>query len=109
MIGASANHPFLVLRDERKAGRQRRRFATRWVPVEELAVGDYVAVATDVPDFGESHVLLAPDERTDSDALPLTTSPDLMWWLGLYIGDGFLKHSGKYTTVQIAVDRATAS
>jgi Fe-S cluster assembly protein SufB len=106
VIGASANHPFLVLRDQRKEGRSRRRFATRWVPVEELEVGDFVAVTTDVPDFGESHVLLAPDERADSDALPLVTSPDLMWWLGLYVGDGFLKHSGSYTTVQIAVDPA---
>src|SRR5688500_6605963 len=30
-IGASANHPFLVLRDERKPGRQRRRYAARWL------------------------------------------------------------------------------
>src|SRR5262249_14737611 len=30
VIGASANHPFLVLRDERRPGRQRARFATRW-------------------------------------------------------------------------------
>ena len=36
VIGASANHPFLVLRDERKPGRQRRRYAARWVSVEEI-------------------------------------------------------------------------
>ena len=104
VIGASANHPFLVLRDERKPGRQRKRFAARWVAVEDLDVGDYVAIATDVPEFGESYFLLGPDERPESDALPSVTSDDLMWWLGVYLGDGFLKHSGKYTTVQIAVD-----
>ena len=106
VIGASANHPFLVLRDERKPGRQRARFATRWLPVEQLRVGDYVAVATDTPEFGESHVLMAPDERPQSDAFPVFTSDDLMWWFGLYIGDGFLKHSGSYVTVQIAVDKS---
>jgi Fe-S cluster assembly protein SufB len=45
-IGASGNHPFLTLRDERKPGRQRRRFRASWVPAEELHVGDYVAIAT---------------------------------------------------------------
>jgi Fe-S cluster assembly protein SufB len=37
VIGASANHPFLVLRDE----------GARWHPVEDLAVGDLVGVAVD--------------------------------------------------------------
>jgi Fe-S cluster assembly protein SufB len=41
-IGASGNHPFLVLRD-----------AVRWVPAEELVVGDYVGVATDQPTIGD--------------------------------------------------------
>ncbi|HEX9260327.1 MAG TPA: Fe-S cluster assembly protein SufB [Acidimicrobiales bacterium] len=44
-IGASGNHPFLVLRDERRDGRQR----ARWVAAEALEVGDLVAVATDLP------------------------------------------------------------
>ena len=34
VIGTSANHPFLVLRDERKPGRQRARFRARWTTVE---------------------------------------------------------------------------
>src|SRR5262249_10912384 len=48
-IGASGNHPFLVLRDERRLGNQRARYAARWVAAEDLVVGDLVAVATDVP------------------------------------------------------------
>ncbi|HXY95084.1 MAG TPA: Fe-S cluster assembly protein SufB [Acidimicrobiia bacterium] len=104
VIGASGNHPFLVLRDERKPGRQRRRYAPRWAPVEEIEVGDYVAIAVDTPEFGESHVLLAPDERPESDSLPLESTDELMWWFGVYLGDGFLEHSGPYTVVQIAVD-----
>ena len=109
VIGASANHPFLSLRDERKAGRQRARYHARWMPVEELRVGDYVAVPTDVPDFGEPWVLLAPDERPESDTFPIFTSDELMWWFGLYVGDGFLKHSESYVTVQIAVDPTDVS
>src|SRR5579862_2592517 len=43
-IGASGNHPFLVLRDERLPGARRARYAPRWVPAEELAEGDLVAI-----------------------------------------------------------------
>jgi Fe-S cluster assembly protein SufB len=51
VIGASANHPFLVLRDVRKPGRQRARLEAQWLPVEQLCVGDVIAVASDVPAF----------------------------------------------------------
>src|SRR5581483_4687911 len=83
VIGASANHPFLVLRDERKPGRQRRRYATQWVPVEELRAGDYVAIPTDLPDFGVAAPLLHP-ERADAAHFPIETSDDLCWWAGVY-------------------------
>jgi len=103
VIGASANHPFLVLRDERKPGRQRRRFKTSWVPVEELREGDLVAIATDVPEYGEPYIMLRPD-RPDAAGFPYDTSDDLCWWSGVYLGDGYLKHSDAYTTLQFAVD-----
>ncbi|MFZ4812848.1 MAG: LAGLIDADG family homing endonuclease, partial [Ilumatobacteraceae bacterium] len=101
-IGASGNHPFLVLRDERKEGRAKARYATRWVPAEELAVGDLVAVPTDLPDFGRTQFLGA---RHVHRSLGLTNA-DLAWFAGLWLGDGYLKHSGPYTTVGIAVDAA---
>ena len=103
VIGASANHPFLVLRDERRPGRQRARYATRWVPVEDLRPGDYVAVATDLPDFGEPAALLGSD-RADAARFPTTTSDDLCWFAGVFVGDGYLHHRGAYTSVEIAVD-----
>lgn len=102
-IGASGNHPFLVLRDERKPGRQRARYATRWVQAEELRVGDLIGIATDLPEYGEPFLLQRPD-RADAERLPIATSPDLCWFLGLYLGDGYLHHRGKYTSVEIAVD-----
>ena len=102
-IGASANHPFLVLRDERQEGRKHARFRARWVPVEELRVGDLVAIATDVPDFGEPASLMVPD-RPEAEGFPTTTTEDLCWWAGVYLGDGYLKQS-KWPVVEIAVDR----
>jgi Fe-S cluster assembly protein SufB len=102
VIGASGNHPFLVLRDERKPGRQRARFAARWVPADELRVGDRVAIATDVPEYGFPMLLSVPDRAP---GFPRWTNEDLCWWAGLYLGDGYLKHSGGYTALEIAVDR----
>jgi Fe-S cluster assembly scaffold protein SufB len=101
-IGASANHPFLVLRDERKPGRTRARFAARWIPVEELRVGDLVAVAADVPDFGHTAELLLPT-RPDGGHFPQETTDDLCWWTGFFLGDGYI-HQGQYPTIGVAVD-----
>ncbi len=102
VIGASANHPFLVLRDERKTGRQRARFKARWVPVEGLREGDYVALATDVPEYGESAPLLL--EWPDDPGFPIETSVDFCWFAGVYLGDGYIKHSESYATLEIAID-----
>jgi len=102
-IGASANHPFLVLRDERQPGAKKARYRAVWVPVEDLRTGDLVAIATDVPDFGTSASLLVPD-RPEGAHYPTTTSEDLCWWAGVYLGDGFVKR-GPYPVVEIAVDQ----
>jgi len=102
-IGASANHPFLVLRDERQPGAKKARYRAVWVPVEDLRTGDLVAIATDVPDFGTSASLLVPD-RPEGSHYPTTTSEDLCWWAGVYLGDGFVKR-GPYPVVEIAVDQ----
>jgi len=105
VIGASANHPFLALCDERRPGRQRRRWGARWVPVEDLRVGDYVAIATDLPDFGQPAALLVPD-RPDAAPYPRTTTENVCWWAGVFLGNGYLHHRGAYTSVEIAVDRS---
>jgi Fe-S cluster assembly protein SufB len=103
-IGASGNHPFLVLRDERKPGRKKARYAARWVPAEELHEGDLVAIATDLPEYGHNAAMLLPaDPRADY--YPRVSSDDLCWFMGLFLGDGYLKHSDGYTTVSIAVDK----
>jgi Fe-S cluster assembly protein SufB len=100
VIGASGNHPFLVLRDERKPGRQRARFASRWVPAEELVIGDLVAVATDLPEFGRPAAL---QHRHVSRTLGFTTI-DLAWLCGLYLGDGYIHDRAGYRSIEFAVD-----
>ena len=102
-IGASSNHPFLVLRDERRPGAKKARFRPTWVPVEDLVVGDLVAIATDVPEFGRPAALLPPD-RPEASRFPVVTTDDLCWWAGVYLGDGYLKR-GTHPVVEIAVDR----
>jgi FeS assembly protein SufB len=104
-ISASANHPFLVLRDERREGRERAPFRAVWTPVQDIEVGDLVAVATDVPDFGRPAALMVPD-RPEAQSFPSSTSDDLCWWAGVCLGHGHLEHSGGYSTVEVAVDRS---
>ena len=102
-IGASANHPFLVRREGRREGAAHARFRPTWVPVEDLRVGDVVAVASDVPDFGHPAALLVPD-RPDAASFPTLSTDDLCWWAGIYLGDGYLQR-GPRPAVEIAVDR----
>ena len=100
VIGASGNHPFLSLRDERRQGARKARYAARWIAADQLRVGDLVAVPTALPDFGRAQFLGARHVHRGLGV----TNVDLAWFLGLWIGDGYLKHSDGYTTVQIAVD-----
>ncbi len=98
-IRATDNHPMLVLRDERKEGRQRARYARRWVTVGEIKPGDFIAVPRTVPDFGVAAEL----PGIAGFAAPAVSSVDLMWLLGLYIGDGNLHLSTRTYRVQFAI------
>jgi FeS assembly protein SufB len=98
-IRATDNHPMLVLRDERKEGRQRARYARRWVTVGEIKPGDFIAVPRTIPDFGVAAKLPGVAGFT----APAVSSVDLMWLLGLYIGDGNLHLSTRTYRVQFAI------
>jgi Fe-S cluster assembly protein SufB len=98
-LRATDNHPMLVLRDERREGRQRARYARRWVTVGEIQPGDFIAVPRQIPEFGVAAELpVAAGLRT-----PDRSTVDLMWLLGLYIGDGNLHLSTKTYRVQFAI------
>jgi Fe-S cluster assembly protein SufB len=101
-IGASANHPFYVLRDVRRAGSKKARYQPIWVAVEDLRVGDLVAAPSDLPAFGRHHIVGRRDVHVGLGRG--FTNADLCWFIGLFLGDGFFKHSQGYVAVQIAID-----
>jgi FeS assembly protein SufB len=96
---ATDNHPVLALVDARKPGRERARFARRWVTVGELKPGDFVAVPRALPEFGASWVLPTVEGLRS----PSTTNEDLLWLLGLFIGDGNTQSSGRTHRMQLAI------
>jgi Fe-S cluster assembly scaffold protein SufB len=108
-IKATSTHPFLVLDYERAPGKQRGRYRRMWKYLYELQPGDLIAVAKRLPEIGQAHTLSQPQMKThvigrnqsveypldisgryNTVSLPEQTSADLMWWLGLYVGDGFI-------------------
>ena len=85
-VVATDNHPFLVLR---KVGRLR---SVQWLPLDDIHVGDEIAVSGLIPDHGRPYELPV-DGPGQAVTQPLPThrgrpSPDLMWLLGFYLGDG---------------------
>ena len=98
-LRATENHPMLVLRDERKPGRQRARYARRWLTVGDIKAGDFIAVPRQIPAFGSPATLPAVAGLKT----PAESTVDLMWLLGLYIGDGNLHLSHKTYRVQLAI------
>ncbi len=85
-VRATANHPFLVMR---KVGRTRR---VGWLPVASIVDGDELGVVGQSPDFGQPHCFAPVPRRARSRKpfrAPETSSEDLLWLLGFYLGDGF--------------------
>ena len=96
-IVGTDNHPVLCLVDVRG------RYERRWKTIGELAEGDIVAVARDLPSFGETRTLARHEDTPD--LFPAATSPDLLWFLGLRLGDGCSRSSPEQLTygVEIAI------
>ena len=115
-IRATANHPFLVLDYRRAPGKRRGRYQLTWKYLYELKPGDLVAIARRLPDIGQAQPLQQPkpeeaSARWKAVHLPERTSTDLMWWLGLYMGDGFIRfdHTGRKGRVEIAIPESEAA
>ncbi len=106
-LRATVDTRVLVLVDRRRPGRLRRRFKEEWVPIGDLNVGDIVGVARKTPDVGTVQELPLPtathDRRARAVTFPQHASADLMWWSGLYIGDGFIAHAGHRRCVEFAI------
>ena len=128
-IKCTANHPLYVLAYQKAPGRQRGRFHAEWRYLSDLKSGDYIAVVKELPDDGRPMPIAAPQvtseylgrnqfrtftvktgnlftRRQRSLTMPTATTESLLWFLGLYLGDGFLRrpHAGaKRTIVDLAI------
>ena len=112
-IRATENHPFLVLERHVKDGNRRGRYARTWKYLRDIKAGDLVAVAKSLPDVGQDYSLEQPDIelnwRHNPVELPRQSSADLMWWLGLYMGDGFVHAEGDKARVEFAIPETDTS
>ncbi len=109
-IYATDNHPVLALRNTRKPGGQQGRWVRQWLTVGELHEGDLIAVPRSLPQFGESYrlpPLPVQDHHLEKRCrVPEQSNADLMWLLGLFLGDGNLQDSGKTHRIQFAIPEA---
>lgn len=98
-IQATADTRFLALIDRRRPGRIRRRFRAEWTQLSDLTRGHIVAVARKTPDHGTVQALPGSSVPRSSWArwvtVPEVANEDLMWWLGLYAGDGYVHNGGR--------------
>ncbi|GBC97134.1 FeS cluster assembly protein SufB [bacterium HR16] len=93
-IRATANHPFLTLTKQGKV------FSLSWKRLDQLKEGDWVAITGDIPDHGKPKCFEPISIRgKKSVTLPEQSSEDLMWLLGVYVGDGYLDANRVYFAV----------
>jgi len=93
-IKATSNHPFLVL----KRNGRGKKASFIWKTLEEVRTGDKVITLKNV-EAGDSHVfkfvkVKAGDykvNRIRDVEIPRSSSVDLMKYLGIYVGDGWIR------------------
>jgi len=93
-IRATANHPFLTL------SKRGTHLSLAWKRLDQLTTADRVAISGDIPDHGAPHrfeLILA--RGTKPITLPESSSEDLMWLLGVYVGDGYVDRNRVYFAV----------
>ena len=109
-IEASGNHPFLTLQRIKKDKKHKKSFFThKWLPLEELKVGDVVAITKKIPIEGKSYPIQSITAGSTIESnnqyskfkmntshlyndikIPLETNDDIMWIIGLLLGDGHI-------------------
>lgn len=93
-IRATANHPFLAL------SKRGKHLSLGWKRLDALTTDDYVAIAGDIPDSGAAKVFdPIPVKGTKRVTLPNASTEELMWVLGVYLGDGYVDRARVYFAV----------
>lgn len=108
-LKASGNHPFLKMeRDIIPHHLRKGRFRTRWTKLDHLKKGDIIAISKSLPDSGKPYrlpLISSKNRKTQSKnqynkfemkidhlysnlSYPPYTTNDLMWFFGIFVGDG---------------------
>jgi Fe-S cluster assembly protein SufB len=116
-LKATDNHPFLVMDRPPLSSLTR----LEWRPLSALRPGDRIAIAAGMPDEGKPKrfgYVYPPLKKRGSlkhrPTIPEESTDELMWLLGLYLGDGYVERenaTGRLGRVFFAVpehDRARA-
>ncbi len=107
-IKTTINHPFLALMHKKKQGARRGRYKREWRYLSDLKVGNLVAIAKQIPFEGKPYRFKSSHElsfRHNKVNIPKLSTEDLMWFLGLYLGDGFLHKEKNKARVEIAIPK----
>lgn len=117
LIEATENHPFLVM----SSSSQKKGYSQLlWQPLKNIQLGDRIAIIRGLPDEGKSRILKFHYEKQGpakytkyQPSIPTLTTSNLMWLLGVYLGDGYCEKNkqGIFDRVYFAVppdDRARA-
>lgn len=96
-IKATSNHPFLQLTREPLSNITQ----LNWKPLENLKIGSHIGILDALPDDGKSLSIQYqyPHKKVariiNKIKIPTSSSEDLLWLFGLYLGDGFMDRSKK--------------
>lgn len=105
-IRATSHHPFLTFKRKSLSNITE----LTWEKLENLQKGSQIGILNYLPNDGESKVIqysyTAKGSRIKNHPrIPTTSSPELLWLLGLYLGDGYMDRSktGKARRIYYAV------
>ena len=108
-LEATGNHPFLTLGRHKKIPTNKKAsFNYEWKPLEKLKVGDVVGIAKKIsikgqpfklPSFNYDYIVKSKNQHgkftmnarelyNQELTLPMETSSDFMWMMGVMLGDG---------------------
>ncbi len=93
-IEATDNHPFLTLTKKGKVS------TLFWKQLSQIKKGDQIAVSGNLDWSGTPYAFSFTPKRGRKDfSHPSITNDDLLWFLGFYVGDGYMEKSRVYIAV----------
>lgn len=103
-IEATGNHHFLTIQKSSISLNDRgRKWYYKWKPLSDINEGELIAIAKKMPDTGEAYDLpllksYIRNRHLEKINVPKKTSEDLLWLLGILLGDGNIYQDGDFMT-----------